>query len=396
MQNKELFTGLKVVELASVLAGPSVGQFFAELGAEVIKVENLHGGGDVTRTWKGNSEHTGDVSAYFSSVNWGKKSLALDLSKKEGQEIVQELTTKADLVIASYKPGDAEKLGVDYITLSKLNRGLIYGQITGYGTDNERVGYDAVIQAESGFMDLNGTPDSGPTKMPVALIDVLAAHHLKEGLLLALLRRFQTREGELVEVSLIQAALSSLANQATNWLVANTLPTRKGSEHPNIAPYGENFETSDKKRVLLAVGSDRQFHNLCNILNVSDLGFDPRFKTNPDRVKNRTTLAGFLSTAIAQKSSLEFMKECNHFKIPAGIIQNVKEALSMKEADSIIFNNHISGLRQIISIHDGLRSETTHILPPPHFGQHTNQVLNENLGFSDEKLDLLRKSGLIN
>ncbi|HRW98805.1 MAG TPA: CoA transferase, partial [Cyclobacteriaceae bacterium] len=184
MQNKELFTGLKVVELASVLAGPSVGQFFAELGAEVIKVENLHGGGDVTRTWKGNGEQTGDVSAYFSSVNWGKKSLALDLSKKEGREIVQQLASKADLIIASYKPGDAEKLGVDYGTLSKLNRGLIYGQVTGYGPDNERVGYDAVIQAESGFMDLNGTPDSGPTKMPVALIDVLAAHHLKEGLLL--------------------------------------------------------------------------------------------------------------------------------------------------------------------------------------------------------------------
>ncbi|MCB0489866.1 MAG: CaiB/BaiF CoA-transferase family protein [Cyclobacteriaceae bacterium] len=396
MQNKELFTGLKVVELASVLAGPSVGQFFAELGAEVIKVENLHGGGDVTRTWKGSSEHTGDVSAYFSSVNWGKKSLALDLSKKEGQEIVQQLATRADIVIASYKPGDAEKLGVDYNILSKLNRGLIYGQVTGYGPDNDRVGYDAVIQAESGFMDVNGTPESGPTKMPVALIDVLAAHHLKEGLLLALLKRFQTGEGQVVEVSLIQAALSSLVNQGTNWLVANTLPTRKGSEHPNIAPYGENFETADKKRVLLAVGSDRQFYNLCKILNISDLGFDPRFKTNPDRVKNRKALAEALSEAIALKASSEFMIECNQFKIPAGIIQNVKEALSMKEADSIILKNQISGLRQIISTHDGSRPEVTHIPPPPHFGEHTTEILSENLGFTAEKLDFLRNSGLIN
>lgn len=396
MQNKELFTGLKVVELASVLAGPSVGQFFAELGAEVIKVENLHGGGDVTRTWKGNGEQTGDISAYFSSVNWGKKSMALDLSKKEGREIVQQLASKADLIIASYKPGDAEKLGVDYGTLSKLNRGLIYGQVTGYGSDNERVGYDAVIQAESGFMDLNGTPDSGPTKMPVALIDVLAAHHLKEGLLLALLKRFQTREGELVEVSLIQAALSSLANQGTNWLVANILPARKGSEHPNIAPYGENFETADKKRVLLAVGSDRQFQNLCKILNISDLGLDPRFKTNPDRVKNRKILAQFLSQAISLKTSGEFINGCNEFKIPAGIIQNVKEALSMKEADSVILKNDISGLKQVISAHNGLLPETTHILPPPSFGQHTSQILLENLGFSEEKMGFLRNSGIVN
>ncbi|MGE0587607.1 MAG: CaiB/BaiF CoA transferase family protein [Cyclobacteriaceae bacterium] len=396
MQNKELFTGLKVVELASVLAGPSVGQFFAELGAEVIKIENLHAGGDVTRTWKGNGEQTGDVSAYFSSVNWGKKSLALDLSKKEGQEIVRQLATKADLIIASYKPGDAEKLGVDYHTLSKLNRGLIYGQVTGYGADSDRVGYDAVIQAESGFMDLNGTPESGPTKMPVALIDVLAAHHLKEGLLLALLRRFQTKEGELVEVSLIQAALSSLANQGTNWLVANILPTRKGSEHPNIAPYGENFETADKKRVLLAVGSDRQFQNLCKILNISDLGFDPRFKTNSDRVKNRKPLAEALSNAIAEKTSSEFMLECSQFKIPAGIIQNVRDALSMKEAEAVILKGQISGLRQMISTHDGLLPEATHILPPPHFGQHTTQILSENFGFTAEKLDFLRNSGLIN
>jgi crotonobetainyl-CoA:carnitine CoA-transferase CaiB-like acyl-CoA transferase len=178
-----------------------------------------------------------------------------------------------------------------------INPKLIYGQITGYGTDDNRVGYDAVIQAESGFMDLNGEKEGTPVKMPVALIDILAAHHLKEGLLLALLKREKTGEGSLVEVSLIQAALSSLANQATNWLVAKKLPTRQGSAHPNIAPYGDSFLTKDGKRILLAVGSDRQFTDLVNTLgiedNVLDLGnwaLEIKFLTNQQRVEKRPEL----------------------------------------------------------------------------------------------------------
>ena len=190
------------------------------------------------------------MSAYFCSVNWGKKSLAIDLSKAEGRKIVQTLSAQTDVIITSYKPGDAEKLGVDYKTLSGLNPKLIYGQITGYGSQNDRVGYDAVIQAEAGFIDLNGEKDGPPTKMPVALMDLLAGHHLKEGLLLSLLKRERTGQGDLVEVSLLQTAISSLINQASNWLVVNKLPHRQGSAHPNIAPYGESFETADGKLIL--------------------------------------------------------------------------------------------------------------------------------------------------
>src|SRR5882672_8972514 len=173
---------LKVLELASVLAGPSVGQFFAELGAEVIKIENPKIGGDVTRGWKIPDEPTDDRSAYFCSCNWGKKSVALDLTLSKDLEVVKKLSARADIIIASYKPGDAEKLGVAYEQLITINQQLIYGQISGYGSDDDRVGYDAVIQAETGFMDLNGEKDGPPTKMPVALIDILAAHQLKEGL----------------------------------------------------------------------------------------------------------------------------------------------------------------------------------------------------------------------
>src|SRR5688500_3344177 len=163
-----MFENLRVLELASVLAGPSVGQFFAELGAEVIKVENTLTFGDVTRTWKLKEENTDDRSTYFSAVNWGKKSIGIDLTSEKGKEIVYELVQQSDIVIASYKPGDAGKLGVDYKSLAAVNPQIIYGQITGFGSNNPRVGYDAVIQAEAGFMYMNGEPGGNSLKVPVA------------------------------------------------------------------------------------------------------------------------------------------------------------------------------------------------------------------------------------
>lgn len=392
-----MFGALKVVELASVLAGPSVGQFFAELGAEVIKIENLKTRGDVTRTWKGRNEKEGDVTAYFSSVNWGKKSIALDLTLPSGQEIMRELARQADIVIASYKPGDAGKLGADYQSLVRLKPDLIYGQITGYGTENERVGYDAIIQAEAGFMDINGEVGGPPLKMPVALMDILAAHHLKEGLLLAMLRKQQTGKGDLVEVSLIQAAISSLANQAANWLVAKSLPERQGSSHPNIAPYGDCFIAKDGKRVLLAVGSNIQFQKLCNQLDMNELASDPRFAENADRVKNREGLCGLIQSGISKITSRELISRCNALKIPVGAIQNVAEAFEMEEAQAILISKGPwTGVRNFVGNSFGSLPAVSHMLPPPAFGQHTHDLLREKLSFSAEKLALLRQNGVIN
>ncbi|MCA4900172.1 MAG: CaiB/BaiF CoA transferase family protein [Bacteroidota bacterium] len=356
MQSKEMFAGLRVLELASVLAGPSVGQFFAELGAEVIKVENPKTGGDVTRSWKSAGETTDDRSAYFCCCNWGKQSVALDLSQPADLETLKKMVPTMDVVIASYKPGDAEKLGVSYEQLKAINQQLIYGQITGYGSDDVRVGYDAVIQAESGFMDLNGAKDGPPTKMPVALIDVLAAHQLKEGLLLALLHRERTQQGGLVEVSLIQAALSSLANQATNWLVAKKLPMRQGSAHPNIAPYGDVFETKDHKQILLAVGSDRQFEDLMEVLGLSPDGsvrMKPwdldKFSTNQQRVKNRDELNRLLAGKIQEMNSSDLMAALLAKKIPGGLVQNVKEALAMPMAKEIMLEGDgLKGVRNFV------------------------------------------------
>jgi crotonobetainyl-CoA:carnitine CoA-transferase CaiB-like acyl-CoA transferase len=371
----DIFKDFKVLELASVLAGPSVGQFFAELGAEVIKVENLATGGDVTRSWKVAGEKSDSRSAYFCSVNWGKKSVAVDLHTVKGIAAVHQLAKQSDIVIASYKPGDAEKLQVDYKTLCRENPGLVYGQITGYGSDNARVGYDAVIQAEAGFMFMNGEADGPSLKMPVALVDVLAGHHLKEAILLALLEKSKTGKGKLVEVSLIQAAVSSLVNQATNWLVAGKLPQKKGSAHPNIAPYGDVFKTKDGNEVLLAVGNDRQFQDLCGVLEIDAIAQNEKYKTNVARVENRLDLNVVLQSGIGQLTSEVFMKKINALKIPAGIIQNLQQVFEMKEVQPLLMEeNGIKGLRSFVGSDLSGRNKSR-LLPPPSFGAHTDEVL---------------------
>ncbi len=365
-----MLSGLKVLELASVLAGPSVGQFFAELGAEVIKVENPRTGGDVTRSWRTEGEKTDDRSAYFCACNWGKKSVLLDLAEASGKQVVLKLAAQSDIIIASYKPGDAVKLGVDYDQVKAVKPGIIYGMITGYGPTDPRVGYDAVIQAESGFMDLNGEPGGPPTKMPVALIDLLAGHQLKEGLLLAMLKKEKTGEGSLVEVSLMDTALASLANQATNWLVGGVMPTRQGSGHPNIAPYGDTFTTADGKLLLLAVGNDKQFEELLRILGLN--AGDRFFRTNPERITNRAALNAMLSEAIRKMDSDVLMNELNTRRIPGGIIRNVKEALNDSSALHLgLIQEKLRGLRSLVA--DGI-DRVAHLSAPPHLGEHSEEI----------------------
>jgi crotonobetainyl-CoA:carnitine CoA-transferase CaiB-like acyl-CoA transferase len=386
-----MFHELKVLELASVLAGPTVGQFFAELGAEVIKVENIHTDGDVTRTWKVNGEDTDDRSSYFCSVNWGKKSIAIDLNRKEGKEIIYRLVQNVDVVIASYKPGDAEKLGVDYKTMASMNPALIYGQISGFGSTNPRVGYDAVIQAEAGFMFLNGEQGGQSLKMPVALMDILAAHQLKEGLLLALLRKVKTGEGDFVEVSLLQAAVASLANQASNWLVANVIPQKQGSAHPNIAPYGDIFRTYDGHEILLAIGSDRQFRSLCNILDLEN----PEWAlTNILRVKNRPMLNQWLSQRIEQVPLDHLTNRLNEAHIPYGIIKDMKAVFNTPEVQSLLLKSPDRiGLKTFVA--GNFEDEKSHFLPPPRLGQHSLEILSQSLAMTSTEINSLVEMGII-
>ncbi|HAA11366.1 MAG TPA: carnitine dehydratase [Cytophagales bacterium] len=359
-----IFEGLRVLELATVLAGPSVGQFFAELGAEVIKVENPNTGGDVTRSWQGaGDDPANDRPAYFTAINWGKQSLAIDLRSAEGQSQVHELVRETDVVIASYKPGDAEKLRVDYATLQGMNPRLLYGHITSYGPDNPRAGFDAIIQAESGFTYMNGHPDGEPTKMPVALTDVLAAHHLKEGLLVALIRRERTGRGSYVPVSLIQAAISSLANQGTNWLVAGKVPQRKGNDHPNIVPYGTLFTTQDGRYLTLAVGNDAQFRKLATILEQSAWADDERFATNAQRVIHRELLLPQIQEAIASWDRDTLLAQLAKERVPAGSVNTLPEVFSLPEAQEILLKNEAGTMTGVRNYVAGLEVESLNAPP---------------------------------
>jgi crotonobetainyl-CoA:carnitine CoA-transferase CaiB-like acyl-CoA transferase len=336
---------LVVIELASVLAGPDVGMFFAELGARVIKIENKTTNGDVTRTWKLPSENkNAKVSAYFASVNWNKESIFLDLKNKLDINKIYELLKEADIVIANYKKGDDIKLKVDYKTLKKINPIIIYGSINGFSSLDKRVAFDVVLQAESGFMSMNGTPESGPIKLPVAMIDVIAAHQLKEGLLLALLKREKENKSYLVEVSLYDAAISALKNQACNWLMNNEIPQALGSLHPNIAPYGEIFTTKDNKQIVLAIGSDTQFNHLLETIEAKELLNNKLYLNNPLRVKNRSQLFSDLAPYFKKFNQPKLMKLLINNNVPAGAIKNLKEVFKEKSTQNLINEEIVEGI----------------------------------------------------
>ena len=375
--------GLRVLELASVLAGPQVGQFLAELGAEVLKIEHPGTGGDVTRNWKTATEDaTATTSAYFAAANWGKTSRGLDLTTAAGRAAFRALAARADIIIASYKPGDAEKLGVDYATARAENPGLIYAHLTGYGPGSGRAGYDAVLQAETGFMHLNAAVGADgtvgePQKMPVALIDLLAAHQLKEGILTALYRRARTGQGALVEVSLAQSALASLANQATTWLVAGVNPQPLGSGHPSIVPYGTVLTAADGTRLVLAVGSDRQFQALCAALDCPELAADARFATNAGRVQHRAALAPLLTAMVAAHDGPALLAELEKCHVPAGTVRDVAQALATPEAAILLLRDPTTGrpggVRTAVFRLDGIDLQVP-LNPPPGLEKPTQDV----------------------
>jgi crotonobetainyl-CoA:carnitine CoA-transferase CaiB-like acyl-CoA transferase len=333
----DFFKDLKVVELSNVLAGPAVGMFFSELGATVLKIENKLTDGDVTRSWKLTSEDKNkNYSAYYASVNYNKKSIFLDFTSETDKQIAYDAIKEADIVISNYKPGDDKKLGFDYDTIKTLNSSVIYAHLTGFGTASKRTAYDLVLQAETGFMHMNGEENSNPLKMPVALIDVLAAHQLKEGILVALLKKQKTGEGSFVTVSLYDSAIASLANQASNWLTAKYNPSAIGSKHPNIAPYGEMFETADNKKIVLAIGNNKQFNLLCENLGLLDIITNEKYSTNTNRVKNRKELESILKAILLKHQSNELMKLFIQKDIPAGIIKTLQDVFEEEESQSLI------------------------------------------------------------
>lgn len=339
MLESELLKDIRVVELANVLAGPSVGMFLAECGAEVIKIENKQTGGDITRKWKLPDETTTDpFSAYFCSTNWGKTYQLLDLHDPTDHLQVMELIERSDIVISNFKPRSAQRFALDASNLRQAFPHLIYAQLYAFDESEDRLAFDVVLQAETGFLHMTGTPEGPPVKMPVALIDLLAAHQLKEGILLALIRRMKTGKGATVKTSLLKSGIASLANQATNWLMAKHIPQKMGTQHPNIAPYGDMFTTQDHKYIVLAVGTDVQFINLCTCLGLHHLISHEHFATNTSRVRYRKELVQLLQEVISTFLQQELLERLHQQGVPAGSIRNMKEVFELPIAQHMILS----------------------------------------------------------
>ncbi|MDX9751854.1 MAG: CoA transferase [Flavobacteriales bacterium] len=336
-------SGLRVVETAGVLAGPAVGMFMAELGAHVVKVENKRAGGDITRQWKLPEEDPASpVSAYFSSVNHGKEHRLIDLKDPAGQAEAHALIAQADILLTNHLAADAVKLGLERERLRNLNPRLVHGHITGHPGDPQRPAFDVVLQAECGYIGMTGT-EAAPAKLPVAMIDILAAHQLKEGLLVALMQRERTGHGAYVEVSLEEAALTGLVNQASNLLMAGHVARPLGTLHPNIAPYGELFTCADGGRVVLAVGSDAAFQGLCRVLGLAALPTDPRFADNARRVRHRHALAGLLAPAVAGHERDDLLRALRAAGVPAGAVRGMDEVLASPAARAMVVEETIDG-----------------------------------------------------
>ena len=339
-----MFKNLKIVELASVLAGPLTGTFFAELGAKVIKIENKLTHGDVTRTWKLPTESKENpISAYYSAANFSKESLFLDVTDPLDYEILINHIRDADIVITNYKRSTAKKLKLCYEDLKPYNQSLIYAELTGFGGDDSRPAFDVVLQAETGFMFMNGEPNRKPVKMPVALIDVLAAHHLKEAILCALINKLQTGDGKHIKISLYDCALASLVNQATNWLMEAHIPQPMGTQHPNIAPYGDMYMTKDDKLLVLAIGSDKQFEQLCTLLKIEC----DAFRTNAQRLSKREALNSTIRACIVQNPSQYWVAQLEARHIPYGIVKNMQDVFKAKKANTLLLKEVIEGVETV-------------------------------------------------
>ena len=335
MHNQETehkpFKGLRVLELASVLAGPLAGSFFAEGGAHVIKVEHPKYG-DVTRSWRSeNEDKEDDISAYYAAANTYKKVHRVDLKTGEGLVWLEKELGKCDILLQNFKENDLEKFQLIPSDIATKFPKLIHIRLIGFAEQPQRLAYDVVIQAETGFMDMNGQADGEATKMPVALMDILASHQIRSAALSGLYAREKGNRGWYAEVSLELSAVSALANQATNFLMNENVPSRQGSLHPNIAPYGEQLHLEGGSLVL-AVGSNAQFYELCAILDCSELVSDKKFCDNVSRVGNRLELIALLQKNADKYSRESLLKAFHSNGVPAGAIRDLKEVFAKGSA----------------------------------------------------------------
>jgi crotonobetainyl-CoA:carnitine CoA-transferase CaiB-like acyl-CoA transferase len=371
-EGESALRGLLVADFGRVLAGPYATMLLADLGADVIKIEHPDDG-DETRAW--GPPWVGGDATYFLGVNRNKRSAALDLRTPDGLAAARRLAARADVVVENFRPGTMDRLGLGYERLNATNQGLVYCSVTGFGAGpgRELPGYDLLVQAVGGLMSVTGPEPGRPTKVGVALADVITGLHAAVGILAALRHRDRTGRGQLVEVNLLSSLLSALTNQAAGYLGAGVVPAPMGNRHPSIAPY-EVFPTADRPLVI-AVGNDRQFRALVNALELPSLADDPRFADNPGRVQHRDDLASFLGSALVRAPAGHWFDALSAAGVPVGPINDIGEAFALAER---------LGLEPIVEIPDRgtasrqvanpIRlSETpaTYRRPPPRLGADT-------------------------
>ena len=387
---------VRVLDFSRVLAGPYCTMLLADLGADVTKVERP-GTGDETRTW--GPPTVGGESAYFLSVNRSKRSCTVDLGTAEGREIAQRLAARADVVIENFRSGAAARLGLAYDQLRELNPRLVHCSITGFGSDREphdRPGYDFVVQAESGLMAITGESHGDPMKVGVAVVDVLAGTTAAVGILAALRKRDETGVGDRLEVPLLDSALAGLVNVASNALITNEEPARYGNAHPSIVPY-ETFRAADGW-IAVAAANDGLFARLCEAIERPELAADPRFRTNPERVRNREALVPLLNDCFGRRPSDEWLAAFEKAGVPGGKVRGVLDAIRQTAAAgrpaTTTVEHPTAGRLDLIDSPIRLASGLRPAEPPPLLGEHTVQVL-EELGYSAAEIAALEQSGVI-
>jgi crotonobetainyl-CoA:carnitine CoA-transferase CaiB-like acyl-CoA transferase len=394
-----LLSGIRVLDLSRVLAGPYCSMILGDLGADVIKVERP-GVGDETRHWGPPFAAPGE-SAYFLCVNRNKRSITVDMKKPEGIGIIKSLAQKSDVFLENFTPGTTEGLGVGYEAIREINPGIIYCSITGFGPDGpyrNRAGYDLAVSALGGLMGITGEPDGPPVKVGVAITDVTTGISAQGAICAALYAREKTGRGQRIDLSLLETQVSALVNIASSYLVSGEIPKRWGTAHETIVPY-QGFETKDKY-VIVAVGNDQLWIKFCKVLGRPELAQDPRFKTNPLRVQNRKECIGILAPIMKTRNRNEWVELLNREAIPCAPINTMDEVFSnpqvLHRKMLAEIEHPTAGKIKLAGIPVKYsEAEASIRRPPPLLGQHTAEILSEVLGYDAARIEKLMAEGVL-
>lgn len=401
---------IRILDLSRVLAGPVCTQIFGDLGADIIKIERpgTDGAqGDDTRRWgppflKDSAGQDTAESAYYLSANRNKRSITVDITTKDGQALIKSLLAKCDILIENFKVGGLEKYGLSYDKLKAEFPALIYCSITGFGQNGPLAtepGYDFLAQAMSGLMACTGEPDGAPMKAGVALSDIMTGHQAAIAILAALHHREKTGQGQYIDVSLLDSTIAAMTNIAQYYLTSGTPAPRLGNAHSTIVPY-QAFAARDGY-VILAVGNDRQFRRFCDYIDKSAWADDPRFATNSARIRYREPLIAELSGIMAQKTVDEWLEILREINVPGGPVNNMDHVFAepqVKERDMAIEMKHPLSDEPVKLVGSPLKMSGTPVSyrhPPPTCGQHTDNILQEILGLSQDKINELKEKGIL-